>query len=99
LYLGDEFSGDLIQKLEKNLANRTTGLPTRFLYDHKQLSKYDLMPGGRYHNFNDFFGFPDPTKNTSLHNVALPPLSHPQLEQQASLIKAIGEKDYILHLY
>jgi len=34
LYLGDEFSGDLIQKLEKNLANRTTGLPTRFLYDH-----------------------------------------------------------------
>ena len=73
LYLGDEFSGDLIKKLKKNLNKRKTGLPTRFLYDQNisttllnrlkqlfDLSKYDLVSGARYHNFNDFFWFSRP---------------------------------------
>ena len=110
LYLGDEFSGDLMKKLKENLVNRKTGLPTRFLYDQNistillkrlksifDLSKYDLLPGGRYHNFNDFFGFPDPSNNPKLHDVPLPPLPHHALENQSSLIKAIGKKDFILH--
>ena len=110
LYLGDEYSGDLMKNLKKNLANRKTGLPTRFLYDQNisttllkrlksifDLSKYDLLPGGRYHNFNDFFGFPDPSNNPKLHDVPLPPLPHHALENESSLIKAIGKKDYILH--
>lgn len=110
LYLGDEFSGDLMKKLKENLVNRKTGLPTRFLYDQNisttllkrlksifDLSKYDLVPGGRYHNFSDFFGFPDPSNNPTLHDVPLPPLPHQALENQSSLIKAIGKKDYILH--
>ena len=110
LYLGDEFSGDLMKKLKKNLNNRKTGLPTRFLYDQNisitllkrlkslfELSKHDLVPGGRYHNFNDFFGFPDPSNNAKLHDVALPPQQHQALEKEPSLIEAIGKKDYILH--
>ena len=110
LYLGDEFSGDLIKKLKENLVNRKTGLPTRFLYDQNisitllkrlksifDLSKYDLSPGGRYHNFSDFFGFPDPSNNLKLHDAPLPPLPHQALEKKSSLIKAIGKKDYILH--
>jgi len=110
LYLGDEFSGDLIQKLKENLDKRKTGLPTRFLYDESMspqllkqlkiffdLSKYDMVPGGRYHNFNDFFGFPDPSNKSQLHDKALPPTLHTELEKQASLIAAIRQKDYILH--
>jgi len=110
LYLGDEFSGDLIKKLKKNLAKRSTGLPTRFLYDPKMpntvlkklqkilnLSTFDLVPGGRYHNFNDFFGFPDPTKNPALHDLPMPPLPHPLLEKETSLLEAVSKKDYILH--
>ena len=110
LYLGDEFSGDLIKKLKKNLDKRKTGLPTRFLYDQNisvtllkrlkklfELSKYDLVPGARYHNFNDFFGFPDPSNNAILHDEKMPPLPHPELEKATSLIAAISKKDYILH--
>ena len=110
LYLGDEFSGDLIEKLKKNLDKRSTGLPTRFLYDQnipvillkrlKQLfylSKYDLVPGARYHNFNDFLSFPDPSNQAKLHDVAMLSLPHRDLEKQASLIEAIGTRDYILH--
>lgn len=110
LYLGDEFSGDLIEKLKQNLDKRKTGLPTRFLYDPNipvvllkrlkeffDLSKYDLVPGARYHNFNDFFSFPDPSNQAKLHDVAMPPLPHKDLEKQSSLIAAIGARDYILH--
>lgn len=110
LYLGDEFSGDLIEKLKANLDNRKTGLPTRFLYDQQtpepllkrlkklfNLSKYDLVPGARYHNFTDFFGFPDPSNNASLHDEKMPPQLHKDLERQASLLEAIKQQDYILH--
>ena len=110
LYLGDEFSGDLIEKLKANLDKRKTGLPTRFLYDQDipqtlldrlkglfNLSKYDLVPGARYHNFNDFFGFPDPSNTASLHDVKMPPQVHKGLENQPSLLEAIRQKDYVLH--
>lgn len=110
LYLGDEFSGDLLQKLKKSIEKRDKGLPTRFLYDQRMpvhllnrlcslfdLDNDDLIPGARYHNFNDFFGFPDPSDNPALHDPSFPPQPHPELINRPDLIKAIGEKDYILH--
>lgn len=110
LYLGDEFSGDLIKKISESLENRNIGLPTRFLYDQSMpadllarvkkylgLSKYDLIPGARYHNFNDFMDFPNPTNDPALHDPPQPPLPHPELEAAGSLIQAIEGKDRILH--
>lgn len=110
LYIDDEYSGDLLEKIKASLETRDTGLPTRFLYDQVMpdylqrslrkaygLSKYDMVPGGRYHNFNDFFGFPDPTDNTELHYKSLPPLNHAKLEGVASLMEVIKGKDQLLH--
>ena len=110
LYIDDEYSGDLLEKIKMSLAEREGGLPTRFLYDQampkallKQvrnvfgLSKFDLIPGSRYHNFNDFFGFPDPTDNPELHDEDWPPLPHADLEAADSLIEAIRQKDHMLH--
>jgi len=72
LYIDDEFSGNLREKIKSSLANRTTGAPCRFLYDKEmpkdfityltkalKLEKDDLYPGGRYHNFNDLSALPD----------------------------------------
>lgn len=110
MYIEDEYEGDLMEKIKKGIEERDIGLPTRFLYDESMpedilalvkqkftLSKYDLVPGARYHNFNDFFSFPDPLGRASWHNEAFPPLPHPELEQQESLMQAVEEKDYILH--
>lgn len=110
LYIDDEYSGDLLEKIKTSLELREGGLPTRFLYDQTMpkellkrvrkafhLSKYDLIPGSRYHNFNDFFGFPDPTNNPELHDESWPPLSHPVLEQADSLLATIREADQMLH--
>lgn len=110
LNIEDEFTGNLVEKIKESLSNRKTNEESRFLYDEKmpkaflqqitnilQLTKFDLIAGGKYHNFSDFFGFPDPTKNAALHSEPLPPLKHPELENCNNLLKAISEKDYMLH--
>ena len=110
LYIEDEYSGDLVEKLKKSLDDRNIGLPTRFLYDASMpdellnklksifsLTKNDIIPGARYHNFNDFFGFPDPTDAEELHDEAMPPLPHPELEHADSIMDVLREKDVVLH--
>ncbi|MEZ4962405.1 MAG: polyphosphate kinase 1 [Saprospiraceae bacterium] len=110
MYIDDEYAGDLLEKIKDGLKERQVGLPTRFLYDAAmpaellkkvkasfRLSKYDLIPGARYHNFNDFFGFPNPAGLQELHDDPLPPLPHPELEATERLLAALDEKDFLLH--
>lgn len=110
LNIEDEFDGNLLEKIKKGLKTRNVGLPTRFLYDHEmpealllrlknifQLNKNDLIPGARYHNFNDFFSFPNPLKDSHLQDPPLPPLPHPELEHVEALLPAIQQRDYLLH--
>ena len=109
LELEDEYSGDLITKIKKQVDKRKVGEPTRFLYDEAmpketvdflvdcyQLQPEDLMPGGRYHNLNDFMNFPNPVGKT-LEEVHLPSLIHADLELEPSILQAIGKKDRMLH--
>ncbi|MEZ4739867.1 MAG: polyphosphate kinase 1 [Flavobacteriales bacterium] len=71
LYLDEEFVGNVKDKVRKSLRKRSTGVPSRFLYDSAMpratlsalrkllgLSKPDLVPGGRYHNFSDLMKLP-----------------------------------------
>lgn len=110
MYIGDEFSGDLLEKIKAGLDERNIGLPVRFLYDASMpddifqmvksifaLSKNDLIPGARYHNFNDFFGFPDPSNSPELHNEDMPPKAHAELEKVENYFSALRERDYLLH--
>jgi len=110
MYIDDEYEGDLLEKIKQGIEQRKINLPTRFLYDSSMpkdllkqvksllnLKKNDLIPGGRYHNFNDFFGFPSPTTKTELHDISLPPLPHPELDQYDSIISALQKKSFMLH--
>ena len=109
LYIDNEFDGDLLRKIEHSLVTRDVGLPTRFLYDGDmpnwmlkrlkkalQLSKYDMIPGARYHNFNDFFSFPQPPDHEHLAYEPLPPLPHLKLEKADSLMEVIQATDILL---
>ncbi|MBT8401461.1 MAG: polyphosphate kinase 1, partial [Rhodothermia bacterium] len=71
LYIDDEFSVNLVEAIRKSLKKRDTGLPTRLLFDQRipypvvtsikdrlSLNPEDLVVGGFYHNFSDFFHFP-----------------------------------------
>jgi polyphosphate kinase len=110
LYIEDEFSGDLVEKIRQSLAVRHIGLPTRFLYDQAMppellaslktyfgLNKNDLIPGARYHNFNDFFSFPNPTGKAELHDEPWAPLPHPALEKAPSILRLLHQQDAVLH--
>jgi polyphosphate kinase len=110
LYIQNEFDGELHRKIENRLADRDDGLPTRFLYDARMpkwmrkrlkktlgLSKYDMIPGGRYHNFMDFFGFPLPPGREDLAYAELPPLPHPRLESDDSIMESMEASDLLLH--
>ena len=89
LMIEDEFSGDLVDKIAANLEKRQIGPPTRFLYDEEmpkpmlrflrdtfEVSKKELIPGGRYHSMSDFFGFPNPFSP----KLEIEPLPPPQLQ-------------------
>ncbi len=109
LYIDDEFSGDMLLKIKKSLARRKTGVPSRFLYDSKmpkrflkdlqeilQLKKDESVRGGKYHNFNDFFSFPDFGKK-NLSYKPMPPLISRVLESDNDIFKLIAKQDIALH--
>lgn len=109
LYLEDEFEGDLVEAIRKSLGKRETGIPSRFLYDMRApyvlvhqlqhglgLDEADLVLGGRYHNLNDYMGFP----RFGRHDLSFPdwpPVPHPVLDSAATVIEAIRERDQVVH--
>ncbi|SFN46653.1 polyphosphate kinase 1 [Salegentibacter flavus] len=110
LYIEDKYTGVLAEKIYESLAQRMDGQPTRLLYDAEMpykvqkkirrlldLGKIDMMPGGRYHNFKDFFSFPDPTNNPSLKFKPMTPIKHRALEESRDYFKTITEKDQSVH--
>lgn len=109
LYIDDEFSGDLVQKIRESLAKRHVGPASRFVYDREMpaalleflmeafdLDKYDILKEGRYHNNFAFFQFPD-FNMTHLKNPPLPPLPYHPLEKAKDLFKAIAKSDHLIH--
>lgn len=110
LYIDDEFDGVLAEKIYESLAQRTDGQATRLLYDASmpeviqkklrklfKLGEIDMMPGGEYHNFSDFFSFPDPINNPKLHFEKFAPVKHKILENAKDYFAAIAEKDQSVH--
>jgi polyphosphate kinase len=110
LYIEDIYEGVLAEKIYNSLAQRTDGQPTRLLYDAQMpnslqkkvrkllgLGKIDMMPGGKYHNFNDFFSFPDPTNNPELHYASMPDIKHKVLQGSTNYFESISQKDQAVH--
>ncbi|HCA43378.1 MAG TPA: polyphosphate kinase 1, partial [Bacteroidetes bacterium] len=107
LYIDDEFSGDLVEKIKKNLKKRNTNLPCRFLYDKsasKSFIKYlreslnlessEVYPGGNYHNFNDYFNFPVEDKHLKNSDLDLIPVV--SLEKYGDIFTAIKKEDHLI---
>ncbi|HEC41544.1 MAG TPA: polyphosphate kinase 1 [Bacteroides sp.] len=109
LGIEDEFTGDLAVKISDSLVRRKTGVPSRFLYDSDipesflkflreslKLSKDNLVPGGKYHNYSDLFTLPNPL-SPKLEVKSLPPLANKELDSFPTMIEAISTRDWMLH--
>ncbi|QNK77918.1 polyphosphate kinase 1 [Winogradskyella sp. PAMC22761] len=109
LYIDNEYSGNLLDKIKKALPNRVYGQVTRALIDELtpkklqqkinkvlDINETDIVNGGTYHNFKDLFGFPNPTsKNLSF--LDLPPLLDNEFVGYSNTFEAIKAKDRLLY--
>ena len=107
LYIDDEYSGDLVEKIKKSIQKRSIGLTSRLVYDRRMpeemlsflieqfsLDPLDCIAEGRYHNNFDFFGFPDFEKD-HLKNHPLPALQA-GLFANGQAFYEISRKDVLL---
>lgn len=108
LNVDDEYHGNLVKKIEKQIQKRNLGVPSRFLYDAKisqllltsltdklHLSEDDLSIGGRYHNMNDLFQISG--KDPILEYTKQPTITKPEIESSRSLFQLIEKQDQIFH--
>ncbi len=108
--IDNDVSKSFLELMSESVKQRKKGAPVRFVYDEKipetmlkmlmkkfNISKRDnVRAGGRYHNFKDFMGFPDMGRS-DLKYPPSPPLPHPGLPANTSIIDVIREKDIMLH--
>ena len=108
--LSDQLDLSLVDKMSDGLKQRLTAMPVRFVYEREmpaamisflklklQISSYDaIMPGGRYHNFKDFIGFPNVGRNY-LENPKLPALDCRDFDGFVNAFDAIAKQDILLY--
>lgn len=105
----DDYTGNLKERMEKQLAKRDFGPPSRFLYEegmprNVQLFlasvfgvKHDEMfMGGRYHNLSDFMQFP--VFDEALSYPPQKPLTITDLKHYNDIFQVISRKNILLHL-
>lgn len=107
--LNDEYSINLLEKIEKQLIKRDIGAASRFLFEKgmpENLQMFlasafkadvaDLFEGGRYHNLSDLFNFPSFDK--SLFYEPEIPVFFPPSISGGDIFTNISQKDILLHL-
>jgi len=108
--LSSQMDLTLLEKTSEGLKQRLKAMPVRFTYDREmpqamvdfltsklEMSNYDsIMPGGRYHNFKDFIGFPNVGRKY-LENYKLPALDCQNFEHHQTVFQAISAQDILLH--
>ncbi|WP_429015565.1 polyphosphate kinase 1 [Aeromonas veronii] len=108
--LSGQLDLSLVDKMSDGLKQRLTAMPVRFVYEREmpaamisflklklQISSYDaIMPGGRYHNFKDFIGFPNVGRDY-LENPKLPALDCRDFDGFVNAFDAITKQDILLY--
>ncbi len=109
LHIDDEFEGNLVEKIKKNLSKRMVGTPSRFLYDQAMpevllekiikafdIDRQDVVKGGRFHNMHDLMKLPNPF-HPALESEKLLPLPNVKIDAHDSIFSAIDQADQMLH--
>lgn len=107
--LDDDLDMSIIEKLSEGIKSRKTAEPMRLSYDKKMpgelvnilchklgIEDHDsIIAGGRYRNFRDFIGFPNPGRR-QLEFPAKPAIRYKRFDQSRNVFEAIDEGDILL---
>lgn len=109
LNIEDEFSGNLVKKIRKQIKKRNLGVPSRFLYDSRmpaemlsflqntyKLSNDDLVPGGVYHNMHDLMDLKNPVAPELEYNPQ-PAIPCSYIDNYSLIFEGIAKQDVMLH--
>jgi polyphosphate kinase len=110
LDIDNDVSKSFLELVTESLAQRKKGTAVRFVYDKempnevlqtllnklKISSRDNVVEGGRYHNFKDLMAFPN-LGRSELAYPKFPPVLHRDIPVGSSIIKAIRNKDIMLH--
>ncbi|MDZ4759398.1 MAG: polyphosphate kinase 1 [Bacteroidota bacterium] len=109
LDLDSDLTKSLLDIMQQSLKSRKKGALTRLVYDERipvemltylinklKVSTRSLIPGGRYHNYKDFFDFPV-IKNKALYNQPLQQARIESIDKSKTMFAAISQRDYILY--
>ena len=105
-----ELGEGIVDKVNKGIKSRRFGSPLRLIYDSSMsddmkkylLKKIDfkksgtIIPGGRYHNFKDFMGFPTLGRTDLVYQKTIG-IENETIKSSESVIKAIEKQDLFLH--
>ncbi len=107
--LDDDYSIDLLDKIEKKLSKRENGPASRFLFEKGipanlklflasmfKINVDDLFEGGRYHNLSDLFTFP--AFDNSLQYESRRRILFPPATVDGDIFNTIRQQDVLLHL-
>ncbi|MGV3002602.1 polyphosphate kinase 1 [Vibrio sp.] len=108
--LRHEVEHSLLEQMSEGVNQRLTAMPVRLVYQRDMpedllkylceklnMSSYDsLIPGGRYHNFKDFTGFPNVGRDY-LENKPLAPLKCADFDGYPNNFEAISAQDILLY--
>jgi polyphosphate kinase len=109
LYIDEEQDENIVKKIKKSLKKRDTGLPCRLLFNEDipfkhinalrnklDLDMASLIAGGTYHNYYDFFGFPEFDNKPHLYYKSDHKLPCKQLDNSDNWYQSIAKKDVFL---
>ena len=104
----EDYHGNILEKIEKQLGKRANGQPSRFVFESTMprnvqlyiasvfgIDQEEIFADGRYHNLSDLSSFPQFGKN--LTNDEWLPLHLPTLADAGDLFNTIEKKDILLH--
>ncbi|MEQ9402003.1 MAG: polyphosphate kinase 1 [Cyclobacteriaceae bacterium] len=108
LRIDDEYEGDLVKKIEKQIQKRNLGVPSRFLFDGNisddllavlievlNLEEDDVVRGGRYHNLNDLFQISPEIAGLEYERMA--PVRNLEVDESRSIFQLIEKKELLFH--
>lgn len=108
--LADDIDQSLLEQMSEGLKQRFTSKPVRFVHDRTMpvamiemigqrlgMTSIDsVVPGGRYHNFRDYIGFPNPGRDYLEHEKVSALNSH-AFEKAPNVFRAIDKSDILLY--
>ena len=109
LNLEDDYSGNLLKKIEHELKKRDFGTPSRLLFQQGMprnlqlflgavfnITNDNMYAGGRYHNLKDLFNFP--VFDKELFYKKRKPLSSPHIMNSGDIFNILLKEDVLIHL-